>query len=34
MADIPVEMMDELAKAAAAEAITQFDKNGDGKIDR
>ena len=34
MADIPAEMMDELAKSAAAEAISQFDKNGDGKIDR
>ena len=32
--EIPPEMMDELAKAAAKEAITQFDKNGDGKIDR
>lgn len=26
--------MDELAKAAAKEAIDQFDKNGDGKIDK
>merc|ERR1712021_271593 len=34
MADIPSDMMDELAKAAAAEAIAQFDKNGDGRIDR
>ena len=34
MAEIPSDMMDELAKAAAAEAISQFDKNGDGKIDR
>jgi len=32
--EIPPEMMDELAKAAAAEAIAQFDKNNDGKIDR
>ena len=31
--EIPPEMMDELAKAAAAEAIEQFDKNKDGKID-
>ena len=34
MSEIPAEMMDELAKAAALEAIEQFDKNGDGKIDR
>merc|ERR1711957_601557 len=34
MAEIPSDMMDELAKAAAAEAIAQFDKNGDGRIDR
>ena len=32
--EIPDEMMDELAKAAAQEAIAQFDKNNDGKIDR
>ena len=32
--EIPPEMMEELAKAAASEAIAQFDKNGDGKIDR
>ena len=32
--EIPAEMMDELASQAAKEAIAQFDKNGDGKIDR
>ena len=32
--EIPPEMIDELAKVAAADAISQFDKNGDGKIDR
>ena len=34
MSEIPEDMMGELAKAAAQEAISQFDKNGDGKIDR
>ena len=32
--EIPAEMMAELAQAAAKEAISQFDKNGDGKIDK